>query len=50
MDGICVDGDKGFYEGDIMLTYCYENGNGVLKMICINSKNKNNRLLYMINE
>ena len=30
--------------------YCYENGNGILKMINKSSKNKNNGLVYMINE
>ena len=29
--------------------YCYENGNGVLKIIHTSSKNKNNGLVYMIN-
>ena len=30
--------------------YCYENGNGVLKMVNKSSKNKNNGLVYMINK
>ena len=30
--------------------YCYENGNGVLKMINKDSKSKSNGLVYMINE
>ena len=29
--------------------YCYENGNGVLKIINENSKNRINGLVYMIN-
>ena len=32
------------------LIYCYENGYGVLKMINKSYKNKNNGLVYMINE
>ena len=31
-------------------TYCYGNGNGIIKMINKRSKNKNNELVYMINE
>ena len=31
-------------------TYYYENGNGVIKTIIKSSKNKNNGLVYMINE
>ena len=31
------------------LVYCYENGNGVLKLIKKSSKNKNNGFVYMIN-
>ena len=30
--------------------YYYENGNGVLKVINKSSKNKNNRLVYMIDQ
>ena len=30
--------------------YCYQNGNGVFKMINKSSENKNNGLVYMINE
>ena len=33
-----------------MLKYWYENGNGALKMINKSSKNKNNPLIYIINE
>ena len=32
------------------VTYCYENGNGDLKIINKSFKNKNNKLVYMINE
>ena len=35
---------------NVIAQYCYENGNGVLKMINKGSKNKNNLLVYMINE
>ena len=31
-------------------TYCYENGNGVLKIINKSSKNNNNGLVYLVNE
>ena len=35
---------------DRIHSYCYENGNGVLKIINKSSKNKNNGLVYMINK
>ena len=35
---------------ELAMLYCYENGNGVLKMINKIFKNKNNGLVYMINE
>ena len=34
----------------LVCTHCYENGNGVHKMINKNYKSKNNGLFYMINE
>ena len=35
------------FEHYYILVYCYEIGNGVLKMVNKSSKNKNNRLVYM---
>ena len=34
----------------LVFIYCYENGNGVLKIIKKGSKNKTNLLVYMIND
>ena len=34
----------------LFIKYCYEDGNGVLKMINKSSKNKTNGFVYMINE
>ena len=38
-----------YSEINVLHTYCYENGNGVLKIINKSSINKNNGLVYMIN-
>ena len=35
---------------DQLWMYCYKNGNDVLKIINNSSKNRNNVLVYMINE
>ena len=34
----------------VLVIYCYENGNRVLKIINKSSKNKNNNLVYVINQ
>ena len=39
-----------YWSTTLILGVNYENGNDVLKMINKSSKNKNNELVYMINE
>ena len=38
------------YMGRETQNFCYENGNGVIKMVNRYSKHKSNGLVYMINE